>query len=94
MACRKELVRLERSGSLVLPAARAVSWPAGEAVAPPAVAFCGKLGDLGGIDLQLVAGGTAESRHWNGLMQAWHPLGRGPLCGAQLRYLIVAAGWA
>lgn len=90
MACRKELVRLERSGSLVLPAARVVSWQAGEAVAPPAVAFCGKLGDLGGIDLQLVAGGTAESRHWNGLMQAWHPLGRGPLCGAQLRYLIVS----
>lgn len=90
MACRKELARLERSGSLVLPAARSVSWQAGEAAAPPAVAFCGTLGDLGGIELQLVAGGTAGSRQWNGLMQAWHPLGSGPLCGAQLRYLIVS----
>ena len=53
------------------------------------MAFCGTLGDLGGVELQLVTGGTAGSGQWNGLMQAYHPLGSGPLCGAQLRYLIV-----
>src|SRR4249920_631373 len=51
MACRKELARLERSGSLVLPAARPVSWRAGEVAGPAVVSFCGTLGDLGGIEL-------------------------------------------
>lgn len=90
MACRKELVRLERQGAIVLPAARSISWPARREPAPQAVEFCGKLCDLGGVELQVVAGGTAESGQWNGLMHAYHPLGSGPLCGAQLRYLIVS----
>jgi hypothetical protein len=91
MACRKELVRLERSGALVLPAARPVSWRAvQEAAAPAAVEFCGKLCDLEGVELQVVTGGTDESRQWNRLMKAYHPQGSGPLCGAQLRYLIVS----
>lgn len=95
MACRKELVRLERSGTLVLPAARPMSWqaregPAREGPAPEVAKFCGKLEELGEVELQVVAGGTAESGQWNGLMQAYHPQGSGPLCGAQLRYLIVS----
>jgi hypothetical protein len=95
MACRKELVRLERSGVLVLPAARPVSWQASqqtvkEAATAPAPQFCGALCALEGVELQVVAGGTAESGHWNRLMQAYHPQGSGPLCGAQLRYLIVS----
>ncbi len=90
MACRKELVRLERIGALELPAAQEVSWQAREVAAPQAVEFRGKLSDLGGIELRIVTGGTAESRQWNGLMGAYHPQGSGPLCGAQLRYLIVS----
>ena len=90
MACRKELARLERSGTVVLPAARPVSWQAREGAVPPAGKFCGELCDLEGVELRVVVGSTSESRHWNGLMQAWHPQGSGPLCGAQLRYLIVS----
>jgi hypothetical protein len=91
MACRKELLRLERNGALVLPAARPVSWQAvKDEAAPAAVQFCGELCELEGVELQVVSGGTAESGQWNGLMQAWHPQGSGPLCGAQLRYLIVS----
>lgn len=90
VACRKELVRLDRLGAIELPAARVMSWQAREGPAPPAVEFRGKLADLGGIELQVVRGGTAESRQWNGLMRAYHPQGSGPLCGAQLRYLIVS----
>ncbi|MGH8444417.1 MAG: IS4 family transposase [Solimonas sp.] len=90
MACRKELVRLERSGTLVLPAARPVSWQAREGPAPEAAQFCGELSELGKIELQVVTGGTAGSGQWNGLMRAHHPQGSGPLCGAQLRYLIVS----
>ena len=29
-----------------------------------------------------------ESRIWNVLMDRYHDLGSGPLCGAQMRYLI------
>ena len=91
MACRKELARLERSGALVLPAARPVSWQAGEAAAPAAAAVLRRRFAIwSGVELQVVTGGTAGSGQWNGLMQAYHPLGSGPLCGAQLRYLIVS----
>jgi hypothetical protein len=90
MACRKELARLERQGAIVLPAARSISWPAGRGAAAQAVEFSGELCALGGVELQVVSGGTAESGQWNGLMKAYHPLGSGPLCGAQLRYLIVS----
>ena len=94
MACRKQLVQLARRGEIVLPEARPVPWRVGRepaaAVAAAAVQFSGSLADLGEIELQVVGGGTAQSARWNGLMQAHHPLGRGPLCGAQLRYLIVS----
>ena len=90
MACRKQLLQLERRGAIVLPPARPVQWRGGRDAAPPeSVQFHGTLADLGGIDLRVVVGGTAESAQWNGLMRAHHPLGSGPLCGAQLRYLIV-----
>jgi hypothetical protein len=38
---------------------------------------------------------SATSRVWNELMQAYHYLGAGPLCGAQIRYLVRSAkhGW-
>ena len=36
-------------------------------------------------------GDRANSKIWNGLMERHHPLGAGPLCGAQMRYLIRAA---
>lgn len=92
MACRKHLLRLERRGEIVLPPARRarpqrcrdpgleLSWPE----------FSGSLAEVGEIELQAVSGGTAASRQWNGLMEVHHPLGSGPLCGAQLRYLIVS----
>lgn len=92
MACRKHLLHLERRGEIVLPPARRARPQACRepVVAAPAPEFSGTLADLGGIELQAVCGGTAASRRWNELMQAHHPLGRGPLCGAQLRYLIVS----
>ena len=62
MACRKELARLERSGTVVLPAARPVSWQAREGAVPPAVKFCGELCDLEGVELRVVVGGTGAAR--------------------------------
>jgi len=47
------------------------------------------LSQLGELTLVLVNGSnTKASRQWNELMNRHHYLGNGPLCGAQLRYLI------
>ena len=92
MACRKRLLALERQGKIALPAARREPplrrpEPARVAVWPE---VAGALGDLGVITLQPIGAGTEESGIWNAMMEAHHPLGRGPLCGAQIRYLIVS----
>ena len=38
---------------------------------------------------------SAKSRIWNELMEQYHYLGAGPLCGSQVRYLIRSEkhGW-
>ena len=92
MACRKQLLRLARCGQIELPPAlrERPQRRCAAAMAMPAPVFSGTLADLGTIELRAVRGGTAASRQWNGLMDAHHPLGSGPLCGAQLRYLIVS----
>jgi len=94
MSCRVALLELERAGLLHLP-------PAGPAppkrtprrsVTPsfqqePAIQC--SLSELGDITLVLINGSNSKaSRQWNELMNQHHYLGSGPLCGAQLRYLI------
>jgi hypothetical protein len=93
MSCRVALLELARRGALHLP-------PAGPAppkrtrrppVTPfqPAPALQCSLSALGEITLVLVKGSNSKaSRQWNALMNQHHYLGSGPLCGAQLRYLI------
>jgi hypothetical protein len=88
MSCRVLLRELERRGQIELPAAQPVSFAA-RAAAPEAVAlpvFEGTLAALGPVRLVRVES-PAHARLWRALM-AHHPLGAGPLCGAQLRYLI------
>ena len=47
------------------------------------------LRELGAIEVILVPSRrTLEHRQWNALLSAHHYLGAGPLCGAQIRYLI------
>jgi hypothetical protein len=71
------------------PSEPAPSEPPPDAPAWPRIS--GPLSELGLITLQPLAAGTPASRLWNAMMQAHHPQGRGPLCGAQIRYLIVSA---
>ena len=93
MSCRMALLKLASRGHIDLPAAREVSfaklatvlgapqisWPVIEA----------PLAQLGRIRLVAVDSGQAElSSTWWAMMRAHHPLGGGPLCGAQLRYLV------
>lgn len=89
MSCRKSLLELHRRGVLKLPAVTArysfqVRQPA---VCPPvALAEC-SLEELGEIEILGVTT-SALSALWRGMLDAHHYLRSGPLCGAQLRYLL------
>lgn len=94
MACRKYLLQLQRRGLIELPAPRYQAQPRQRrlCVALQDVPhYSGTLADLGSIELQAISGRTPASRRWNALMDGYHPQGSGPLCGAQVRYLIVSA---
>jgi hypothetical protein len=96
MACRKQLLELERRGHIELPPPRHKppsrrargQEPSRETPAWPA--FSGTLADLGPVTLRPISGGTQASRAWNAMLRAHHPQSDGPLCGAQIRYLIVS----
>lgn len=97
MNCRAALLKLNRGNLIDLPQAQptdfsrsiedyeGVTWPTLKSTLP----------ELGKVKMVLVSGqDKALSRLWWQMMQAHHPLGGGPLCGAQLRYLIKSeAGW-
>lgn len=94
MSCRVALCKLARAGALRLPQARAAlraarcvaSEHALQGVTVP-VKTC--LANLGRVDLVAVSSReSAAARVWKALMQRHHYLGAGPLCGAQLRYLV------
>lgn len=106
MSCRKALLKLHRHGVLRLPEARkgfAFQQPRTAARRPrrskPSVAGAevrGSLAELGPVEIVPVASRHCRvSQVWTQLMEAHHYLGAGPLCGAQLRYLIrsEAHGW-
>ena len=97
-SCRALLVKLERRGLIELPPARPVSFLPGERAHArpqgPWPELKTTLHRLGEVELVVVNGNRAHSRVWRAMMKAHHPLGDGPLCGAQLRYLIrTEQGW-
>ena len=93
MSCRKALGKLHKLGLIDLPPVEG-QWAfqkrtAREEAAPEHAAFTGTLAQLGPVDVRAVGSRASRAaRDWNGLMDRYHPLGRGPLCGAQMRYLI------
>jgi hypothetical protein len=100
MNCRVALLKLQRQGQIRMAAAapfpaqrkRAEGKTAGAAVQSEAVT--GPLGQVQPVELVRVGSADGEaSRVWNELMERHHPLGCGPLCGAQMRYLIHSAGY-
>lgn len=101
MSCRSALKTLERRGRLRLPAPhfppvgppkRTAALDDGLAVAPVETS----LAALGTVDLIRVGSrSSGPARVWRSLLERYHPLGSGPLCGAQMRYLIRSSrhGW-
>jgi hypothetical protein len=92
MGARKALAQLQRQGHLRL-AQCTFKLPACvplEHFAQPLEAMPTSLAELGEVGLVLVRGRKSkQARLWRQIM-AHHYLGTGPLCGAQLRYLIVS----
>ena len=101
MSCRKALMTLQRKGVIKLPESKR-TWAfqqrsaAAEESLPELVPVSGSLADVAPVELILIRSrSSAAARIWKGLMRKHHYLGDGPLCGAQLRYLIWSkrAGW-
>lgn len=74
-ACSLGLRRLEQLGLLRLPEPR---W----------TPLACQLAQLGDIRLIMVNGDPTRLLLWRWLMDSWHPLKSGHLCGAQIRYLV------
>jgi hypothetical protein len=96
MSCRVVLLELARRRWIELPPARPVAFGPARPRSEPALAQAEPiettLAALRPVELVRVDT-EADSRAWRQLM-AHHPLGAGPLCGAQLRYLVRSrAGW-
>ena len=96
MSCRVALGKLARAGALELPPPREQPPTRARGMAqvrelPELAPVTARLSELGRIELVLVRSRHCRaSRLWRALMQRHHYLGAGPLCGAQLRYLVVS----
>lgn len=96
MSCRVALSKLQRRGVIQLPALNhrapgRKKRDLNESIPGPEPIAC-SLRALGGVELVKVTSADSKvSKTWNELMERYHYLGSGPLCGAQLRYLIKSA---
>ena len=101
MSCRKALLKMQRQGLITLPDSQK-----GYSFQNRSGRGLGELPDIAELDCSLAELGQVEvvpvssryskkSRIWNALMRQFHYLGSGPLCGAQIRYLIWSStyGW-
>lgn len=94
VSCRKALAQLDRRGLIVLPPAQPFCFkrsgpkPPTEPLIDAPELRC-TLKELGEIEIMVVPSRySRSSRLWNALMERFHYLGKGPLCGAQMRYLV------
>lgn len=101
VSCRKALLELHRRGMIPLPAAdetcfrRACARQPADSIADIPHLSC-SLQDLGEITIRVISSRYSKaSQIWKGLMDRFHYLGKGPLCGAQIRYLVQSSqyGW-
>jgi hypothetical protein len=101
VSCRKALLELNRRKLIILPAAEKSCFrrsrgkrPRDRRIDIPKIQCALKV--LGDIKIVAISSRYSKlSRTWNELMDRFHYLGKGPLCGAQIRYLVESAqhGW-
>lgn len=100
-SCRKALLTLHRNGLVHLPEAATPSslqQPSriGIPEPPELPDVTASLKDIGTIFIEPVGERRTESaKTWKSLMGHYHYLGSGPLCGAQMRYIVRSSeyGW-
>jgi len=94
MSCRTALLQLHRQGLISLPERCRSDFFAPQKEKPPIELppiepVCCSLQRLGGVELERIDSRYRKaSQLWKALMETYHYLGAGPLCGAQMRYLI------
>lgn len=95
MSCRVALNHLSNRGIISLPQVtspiktRSFYIPTLFSDNTPADAINCSLHELGPIRIQLVGSrGSKSARQWRAIMDTYHYLSSGPLCGCQLRYII------
>lgn len=92
MSCRKALNRLERQSIVTLPRQNRTfgfEKPASRKIVPEIVQVECSLQELGQISVYPVSSRYCkDSKIWFALVDQYHYLGSGPLCGAQIRYLV------
>jgi hypothetical protein len=100
MSCRLALLKLDREGIINLPecTVKGLFEPKGEKepIKVPTDPVCCDFKELGEVELVRIGSRESKaSRIWKALMERDHYLGAGPLCGAQMRYLINSPlyGW-
>ncbi len=99
MSCKKALLELQRRGVVKLPVSdkEYAFQRRRSSITINSEEFCGvccNIKELGEIEIKLV-GNRRDSSLWNEMMERYHYLGKGPLCGAQIRYLVKSSiyGW-
>lgn len=96
VSCRKALLKLDKRDMIKLPKAK--SFPKRRGI-PADVSDVAKIdGDISKLGeikvIQITKASNCLSSIWNSLMNKYHYLGSGPLCGAQIRYLVKSKyGW-
>jgi hypothetical protein len=92
MSCRKALAQLNQRGLVDLPRREGhygFERSGGNPVDPDITELCCTLRELGEVTISPVSSRYAkESKIWFALLDQYHYLGSGPLCGAQLRYVV------
>jgi hypothetical protein len=95
MGCRKALAQLNQRGLLDLPRREGpygFERAGGNPVEPDIPDLCCTLRELGDVTVDPVSSRYAkESKVWFALLDQYHYLGSGPLCGAQIRYVVKSA---
>jgi len=101
MSCRKALNQLDAKGCITLPkvshdyAFNHVKKDV-KGVLPDLQEIAGTIDKLGKIEIIPIENRRhINSSIWHALMKEYHPLGNGPLCGSQIRYLVRSSecGW-